>query len=153
MAQLIKNPSAMWETWDRSLGWEDPLEERKATHSSILAWRIPWTTQLQRVRHDWATFTMAYSVATLKSETPLCRSKRDKEISEKNTSTLQAHTRVRQRSIHRRGKNKKILSPRMSYNSNEAFCKAYIHFIYIYTYSFRLKVLAFPMNIQWGGHL
>ena len=43
VAQLIKNPSAMWETWDRSLGWEDPLEERKATHSSILAWRTPWT--------------------------------------------------------------------------------------------------------------
>ena len=35
----------MWETWVRSLGWEDPLEKRKATHSSILAWRIPWTVQ------------------------------------------------------------------------------------------------------------
>ena len=33
----------MWETWVRSLGWEDPLEKEKATHSSILAWRIPWT--------------------------------------------------------------------------------------------------------------
>ena len=40
---LVKNPPAMWETWVRSLGWEDPLEKRKATHSSILAWRIPWT--------------------------------------------------------------------------------------------------------------
>ena len=39
--QLVKNPPAMWKTWVRSLGWEDPLEE-KATHSSILAWRIPW---------------------------------------------------------------------------------------------------------------
>ena len=39
----IKNPPAMWETWIRSLGWEDPLEKGKATHSSILAWRIPWT--------------------------------------------------------------------------------------------------------------
>ena len=38
-----KNPPAMWETWVQSLGWEDPLEKRKATHSSILAWRIPWT--------------------------------------------------------------------------------------------------------------
>ena len=36
-------PSAMWETWVRSLGWEDPLEKGKATHCSILAWRIPWT--------------------------------------------------------------------------------------------------------------
>ena len=42
VAQLIKNLSAMWETWVRSLGWEDPLEKRKATDSSILAWRIPW---------------------------------------------------------------------------------------------------------------
>ena len=43
VAQLIKNPLAMWEAWVRSLGWEDPLETGKATHSSILAWRIPWT--------------------------------------------------------------------------------------------------------------
>ena len=42
-AQLVKNPPAMWETWVWSLGWEDPLEKGKATHSSILAWRIPWT--------------------------------------------------------------------------------------------------------------
>ena len=41
MAQPIKNLPAMWETWVRSLGWEDPLEKGKATHSSILAWRIP----------------------------------------------------------------------------------------------------------------
>ena len=40
-AQLLKNPPAMWETWVRSLGWEDPLEKGMATHSSILAWRIP----------------------------------------------------------------------------------------------------------------
>ena len=41
VAQLVKNPPAMRETWVRSLGWEDPLEKGKATHSSILAWRIP----------------------------------------------------------------------------------------------------------------
>ena len=40
-AQTVKNPPAMWETWVQSLGWEDPLEECRATHSSILAWRIP----------------------------------------------------------------------------------------------------------------
>ena len=45
VAQLIKNPLAMWETWVLSLGWEDPLEKGKATHFSILAWRIPWTVQ------------------------------------------------------------------------------------------------------------
>ena len=43
MAQLVQNPPAMQETWVRSLGWEDPLDKGKATHSSILAWRNPWT--------------------------------------------------------------------------------------------------------------
>ena len=43
VAQLVKKPPAMRETWDRFLGWEDPLEKGKATHSNILAWRIPWT--------------------------------------------------------------------------------------------------------------
>ena len=42
MVQLVKNLPAMQETWVRSLGWEDPLKNGKATHSSILAWRIPW---------------------------------------------------------------------------------------------------------------
>ena len=41
VTQLVKNPPAAWETWVRSLGWEDPLDKGKATHSSILAWRIP----------------------------------------------------------------------------------------------------------------
>ena len=43
MAQLGKNLPAVWETWVQPLGWEDPLEKGKAIHSSILAWRIPWT--------------------------------------------------------------------------------------------------------------
>ena len=43
VAQLVKNLPAMWETWVRSLGGEDPLEKGTATHSSVLAWRIPWT--------------------------------------------------------------------------------------------------------------
>ena len=53
-APLVNLP-AMWETWVQSLGWEDPLEKGKATHSSILAWRIPWTVSSmgsQRVGHD-----------------------------------------------------------------------------------------------------
>ena len=41
VAKMVKNPPAMWETWVQSLGWEDPPEEDMATHSSILAWRIP----------------------------------------------------------------------------------------------------------------
>ena len=55
MAQLVKNPPAMWETSVQSLGWEDSLEKGKTTHSSILAWRIPWTfesTGSQRVGYD-----------------------------------------------------------------------------------------------------
>ena len=43
VAQTVKNPPAMLETWVRSPGWEDPLEKGKVTHSSILAWKIPWT--------------------------------------------------------------------------------------------------------------
>ena len=45
MAQRIKRLPAMRETWVQSLGWEDPLEKEMATHSSILAWRIPWTEE------------------------------------------------------------------------------------------------------------
>ena len=60
MAQTIKNPPAMQETQVPSLGQEDPLEKEMATHSSILAWEIPWTEESgglqsmgsQRVRHD-----------------------------------------------------------------------------------------------------
>ena len=64
VAQRIKHLPAMQETWVESLGWEDPLVKEMATHSSILAWRIPWTeepgglqsTGLQRVGHDLETF-------------------------------------------------------------------------------------------------
>ena len=55
VANLVKNLPAMQETWVRSLVWEDDLEKGKATHSSILAWRVPWTMQSlgsQRVGHD-----------------------------------------------------------------------------------------------------
>ena len=45
VAQTVKRLPAMWETWIQSLGWEDPLEKEMATHSSILAWRIPWTEE------------------------------------------------------------------------------------------------------------
>ena len=84
--QLVRNPLAMWGTWVRSLGWEDPLEEGMATHSSILAWRIPrdrgaWGATVHGVAeldtterlshthqvfmpgkfHDWATFTHTHT--------------------------------------------------------------------------------------------
>ena len=55
---MVKNPPAMWETWIRPLGWEDPLEEEMATHSSILAWRIPmdtgaWWATVHGVTKSW----------------------------------------------------------------------------------------------------
>ena len=59
---MVKIPPAMWETWAQSLGWEDPLEKRMASYSSILAWKIPWIEEpgglqamgLRRVVNDWA---------------------------------------------------------------------------------------------------
>ena len=71
----FKNPPATQETPVQFLGWEDPLEEGMATHSSILAWRIPWTEEpgglqsmvLQRVRHDWAAKNKQHR------EEPKCR--------------------------------------------------------------------------------
>ena len=45
VAQMVKNLPSLQETWVQSLGWEDPLEKGMATHSSILAWRIPWTEE------------------------------------------------------------------------------------------------------------
>ena len=59
MAQMVKNLPVMWETWVRSLGWEDPLEKGMATHSSILAWRIPWT---EEPRAWWAIIHGSQSV-------------------------------------------------------------------------------------------
>ena len=57
---MVKRLPEMWETWVQSLGWEDPLEKEMATHSSTLAWKIPWTEETgrlqsmgsQRVGHD-----------------------------------------------------------------------------------------------------
>ena len=70
MAQRVKSLPAMWETQVCSLGGEDPSEKGMATHSSILAWRIPWTEEpgrlqsmgLQRVGHDQATSTLTLTV-------------------------------------------------------------------------------------------
>ena len=67
---MVKNLPAMFKTRVLSLGRKDPLEKRMVSHSSILAWRIPWTEELgrlqfmgsQRVRHDWATNTFTLSL-------------------------------------------------------------------------------------------
>ena len=52
MAQMVAKPPAMWETWVRSLHWEDPLQKRTAIHSSILAWRILWVEMIPW-RREW----------------------------------------------------------------------------------------------------
>ena len=70
VAQMVKSLPAMQETWVRSLSQEDPLEEGMASHSNILAWRIPWTEEagglhsmgMQRVGHDWTTNTFTSAV-------------------------------------------------------------------------------------------
>ena len=54
---MVKNPPAVWETWVLPLGWEDPLEEEMATHSSILAWRIPWGNKESDMTKQLFTFT------------------------------------------------------------------------------------------------
>ena len=56
VAQLVKNPPAMQETWDRSLSLKDPLEKGKATHSSILAWRIPWVHRVAKSQTQLSDF-------------------------------------------------------------------------------------------------
>ena len=69
VVQTVKHLPAMWETWVLSLGWEDPLEKEMEIHSSILAWKFPWTEEpgslqsmwSQRVRHDQATNTHTHT--------------------------------------------------------------------------------------------
>ena len=68
LVQTVKNQSVVWEALVQSLGREDPLEKEMATHSSLLAWRMPWTEEPgglqsmgpQRVGHDWATNTFTF---------------------------------------------------------------------------------------------
>ena len=68
MSQMVKNLPAMQETPVQSRGWKDPLEKGMAIHSSVLAWRVPWTREpgglqsmgLQRVGHDWVTNTFTF---------------------------------------------------------------------------------------------
>ena len=55
MAQMVKSLSAMWKTWVLSLGQEDPLEKEMATHSSVLAWRIPWMEELGGLQSNRVT--------------------------------------------------------------------------------------------------
>ena len=77
---MVKNLPAMWESWVRSLGWEDPLEKGMATHSNLLAWRIPWTEEpgrllsigSQRVVHDWNWRDLACTTKLKREINSLC---------------------------------------------------------------------------------
>ena len=94
VAQMVKNPPVMQETWVQSLGQEDPPEKWMATHSSIMAWRIPWTEEpgelqfmgLQRVRHDWTTNKHTQMSIYTFFPKNLCEWKFELEIFLKNTS-------------------------------------------------------------------
>ena len=84
VAQSVKNLPAVQETRVRSLGWEDPLEKKMATHSSILVWKISFTEEpgglqsmgSQRVGHDWATniYLLTYKFITNRKSFTFCRS-------------------------------------------------------------------------------
>ena len=85
VAQLIKNLPVMLQTWVRSLDQENPQEKEMATHSSIFAWRIPWTEEpdelqsmeSQRVGHDWVSnFTSAFKITSkIMEKTHICHTK------------------------------------------------------------------------------
>ena len=62
VAQIVKTLTAMWDTRVRSLGQEDPLEKGMATHSSILAWRIPWTEEPGKLYSPWSRKEMEMTV-------------------------------------------------------------------------------------------
>ena len=99
VAQMLQNLPAMQETWVLSLGWEDPLEEGMATHSSILAWTIPmdkgaWRAQSmgsQRVGQDWAT--KHYEATTVKT---MCY------LQEKNASKMYQKNSMGKNSVQQR---------------------------------------------------
>ena len=67
MAQLVKNPPAVWETWVQSLGWEDHPEKGMATHSSILAWRIPWTVWFHGLAESDTTERLSLHLTSVRS--------------------------------------------------------------------------------------
>ena len=92
---MVKNPPAVQETWVLSLGWEEPLEEDMATHSSILAWRIPWTEEpgglqsmaSERVGHDWVTKpSTAHISLYIDVCVCVCVRKREREQARENES-------------------------------------------------------------------
>ena len=87
VAQTVKNLPTMQQTWVRSLGQEDLLEKGMATHSSILAWELPWTEEPsrlqpmgpQRVGHNWATHIFTFTLQIIRSSKPNYESDSDSQ--------------------------------------------------------------------------
>ena len=90
VVHLVKNLPAMWETWVQSLGWEDPLEKGKATHSSILAWRIPWT--VHGVAKSW-TWLSDFHVHCIASKRNTCANTHTYRHTHTHTHTHTHHPR------------------------------------------------------------
>ena len=94
VAQRVKRLPAMWETWVWSLGWEDPLEKEMANHSSMHAWRIPWTEEpgrllsmrSQRLGHDWSDLAAAAAALRIKGGMQCCHPVAISCNSRRNTS-------------------------------------------------------------------
>ena len=96
VAQLVKNPPAVWETWVRSLGWEDRLEKGKATHSSILAWRSPWTVHGVAKSRTW----LSNSHSTLTDEETEARGAKPlKSLSVTDWQTTRTHVSLTLNSV------------------------------------------------------
>ena len=105
----------MQETWVRSLGWEDPLEKEMATHSSILAWRIPWTEEpgglqsmgSQRVGHDWTTslhFQLQHNMSWLHWLGKWCMWQESPLFNSSATESLDVHKETRRGGGKKMGK-------------------------------------------------
>ena len=95
VAQMVKNPPTMWETWVWSLGWEDPLEEGRAARSSILAWRSPWTEEpggpqaMRSQRAEWLTVRERIKApSTARAGLPQCLGSKDSTCQRKRWKRL-----------------------------------------------------------------
>ena len=109
MAQMVKNLPAMWETQAWSLGGEDPLDKVRATHSSVLAWRLPWTEEpggLQsmgspRIGHDWTsnTFTLSSSEPLVSPDSILINGKSEAREQGRDLPQVKQWARGRDRAM------------------------------------------------------
>ena len=141
VVQTVKNLLAMQETWILSLSWENPLEKGMATHTSILAWRIPWTeepgglqsTGLQRVRHSWTTNTFTIPTGPLQGQgtVPRHRGHQDRSLHLLALKPM-AHWQAGQALIRHTVKIRQIfsISPTPSWSPKTGLLKLSMHTIH-----------------------